>query len=375
MTFTTLGSIEAQDYNLRVWGTAAGTPSVATNNVYKLWGTGSGQYGMGQSMSTLDAAQINPNAGSLTPVTRGVNTNLPTSTVSAIQWTGLVTAINRMRYHQTLSTGSNLSLSGVHVGDTVSAPGTQNAIGTAFNSIDTSLTNCATSMGSGRTATAVALPGVSWNWTFADDPNLRTNFTETVLQWDTGEHARLFFNCGGVVRWHHSAVSYPGGASDRTLAMYDVVNQMGSIFIGYGSGTYGGYNLGTLTGASANGANAQKGYWNMPQGSYGSSVGTRNSGSATYSSGTYCTVYYQVAGSTSANGDRGNQIKVYQLMSSGYGGTGPADPGLGYPSGWATDTMNLSWTSTFDIIAPSVEVLPTVSWSTPAVSTGAASTI
>jgi hypothetical protein len=356
MTYSSAGLIEARDYNLRVWGTNSGTPSTTVNSIYRLWGPGYGNRGLGQDMSTIPAAfDIDPgtagvqNLGELNSVTGAAATSTAGDNVRAVQWTGLVAAINRMRFHQ-MGAGSNLSIQGVSIGSTIGIIG----------SIDSALTSASASTGTGTRGTVISGTNTLVTWSFNSDPQFRTFSFERIITFQDGDAARYFFNAGGQVRLRITNATTSGSA--RTLAMGETIDGTGTITIQYATNS-------GITGTTSGGpfAGAGKGYWNL--GTTYLLMGKHVAGTdgGVYSD-SYVEIRAKVDGTTGENGDVGNQISFRVTLGSGFGATGTASGPGGAPT-WATDSMNLTVNSTIDVFPPrTVAGVISNSWGSPTVS-------
>jgi hypothetical protein len=357
MTYSSLGTIEARDYNTRVWGSNSGTPNTSVNCLYRLWGPGFGDRGMGQDMATVPAAfDIDPgtagvqNTAELNPVTGAAITSTSGNNVRAVQWTGLVAAINRMRFHQTSGSGSNLSIAGVSIGSTISI----------IPSIDSALSSASTAMGSGRLGTVIAGDAINGTWTFNSVAEFRTQTHIRTITFQDGDAARYFFNAGGRLRFRITSSTTAGSA--RTLAMAETIEGVGTIDVQYK--TNGGM-TGTTTGGPF--AGAGKGYWNLGTAYLLLGRHEAGAGGAPYGD-SYVEVSARVHGTAGENGDVGNSISFQVKLGSGFGATGTATGPGGSPT-WATDSMNLAYNSTVDLLPPRVVAgVITNQWGTPTVS-------
>jgi hypothetical protein len=311
---------------------------------------------MGQDMSTVPAAfDIDPNTGGtqnlaeLTSVTGAANTSIAGDNVKAVQWTGLVAAINRMRFHQA-GAGSNLSIQGVSIGSTIGIIG----------SIDSALTSAAAATGNGTLGTVISGTNTSGTWTFNSDPQFRTFSFERTITFQDGDAARYFFNAGGRVRLRITNASTSGSA--RTLAMGETIDGTGTLTIQYATNS-------GITGTTSGGpfAGAGKGYWNL--GTTYLLMGKHVAGTdgGVYSD-SYVEIRAKVDGTSGENGDVGNQISFRITLGSGFGTTGTASGPGGTPT-WATDSMNLSFNSTIDVLPPrTVAGVISNQWGSPTVS-------
>ena len=350
MTYAKDGLIAASDYNTRVWGTATGTPDT-TNSVAcvnRFYGIGYGNKGLGQDMTSVYAGQANPNYGELYPVTKSANAiTQDGSRITAIQWVGLLSAINRVKYHQT---SGNLSVA-VHPGDKIST----------VTALDAAISSCETNMGKGLLGSRIAGSVFTDNWSSISSASTLTYTVYRTITFSSPERARWFFNAGGYLRIVISASDQSGGVP-RSQAMAQTINALGSCNIdANGTRNTGFSGLGTYgTPFTAQG----KGYWQLgPNNGYSNyvSLGGYLGGSL---AGVYsddfvtCGVYF--GGTQDANGDNGDTLYVRFNFSSGYGDTGPG----GLTPTWQSDSLNINIATTIDAYQPSTNVLAN-SWGTP----------
>jgi hypothetical protein len=304
---------------------------------------------MGQDMTSLLAGQTNPNYGELYPVRAG-NSTARGDTITAVQWTGLISVVNRVKYHQTTS---NLTLAGVHPGDKIST----------ITALDAALTSCETNMGKGLLGSRKAGTVFTDNWAFTSDAAGKDFTVYRAITFSSPERARWFFNAGGYLRIVISAQDKSGGVG-RSVAMAACVNALGQCSIDANgtrnTGFTGGGTYGTPFTAKS------KGYWQLgPLNDYTNYVtlgGFGGSQSGVYSDDYItCGVYF--GGQQDANGDNGDTLYVRFNIHSGYADTGPG----GLNPTWQTDSMNLDINTTIDAYPPSTNVLGD-SWGTPYVS-------
>ena len=355
MTYSSTGLIQAADYNTLVWGSSNGTPSVSSNNLYLLWGTGYGSRGMGQAMDlvplamdtnqTLSGAQ---STGELYSVTGG-----STQTVSAVQWSGLVGTINRMLYHQN-SVTSNIAITyapgvnsagtfpGVRVGDTIAVV---SGLTSALTSINTQMLSS-----TGRVASLTTTSTAGYLWNFASTATFQTvSPIERQIAFASGDQARYFFNSGGYIRVRISAQDNTGGGTARSASMAACINRVGSINItGSTNGGVATNNLpDTITGSG-------KGYWALPiisgvgdysTGLLGGFVGDPSVGVYTDDK---IKVFAGVSGDVGTNGSRGSVLRVAVSLDSGFAATGAA----GLVPSWQTDSMNVTVNVNIDYVQP-----------------------
>jgi len=151
MAYSSGGLIQATDFNTRV------------ASVNQLWGTGSGNYGYGQSTT--------------------VATNSSGSVVPASDWATLIARMTSMQQHQFNNTTG------------IPAQPTSGSIITYLSSVDTAITSLQTNRFASYTTTASAA--------LANTTNATTWHTSSVKTWTIAftddNHARYFFNAGGTL--------------------------------------------------------------------------------------------------------------------------------------------------------------------------------
>jgi hypothetical protein len=350
----------ASHYNQFVWGSAAGgTLVTSSNNIYRIWGRGSGNRGMNQSMVVVDGhdAYNNPNlvapnfrstaygtnpitaaawddrTGTLRPVT-GPSSGDVAETISANHWIGLFSTINRMLYHQ--NQPANLFLST----DTVSKPMFNGTI-KAVNYVQTNIDACATNMGTARATTTLALTNSSATNSWTVPNNTYSNQTRTfdrTCTWTDGNQARWFFNAGGKIRIKVSATA---SGDARSLEMGAIIDGLGTCTIGYGNNT----------GFSGNDSSATqdltKGYWTFSNGAGYTQLGRRSAVSGATYTNSYCTLSVKLSGDT-GEGANGAKFDVRLFAFSGYNLSGPD----GKDPDWRTDGLNITIAVQIEVLDP-----------------------
>jgi hypothetical protein len=175
MSYLSGQQIAAADYNGMAQTTTGG-------NVAFVMGTGSAQYGYGQTTTGIAAVSA-------------------TGTVTATQWAGLVYLINRGLGHQSgsaaqLATGSNI---GITAGARIAAFANVLSAATTIN------TNAATFNAQGTTVTgsnyvAWANAGIATSYT-------NSGFATRTVTFASADGARYFFNAGGQLNFVISSVT------------------------------------------------------------------------------------------------------------------------------------------------------------------------
>lgn len=194
MTYASGGIIAAADYNtLRSNG----------SNIYDHFSTGTGQRGLGQT------------SPSLTTVSAG-------TTITATQWTNLITAINKTLVHQGDAAFSPAS---------VAAGGIITYYSTLTAKSALAYTNAGTTAGLARSdATVVNTdrgPGNDWGTVAGNDT---LTFSNTVTFAD-GNSARYFFNGGGLIKLTFSRTG--AAAHTRDTEFSTLCTDCGTVTFGY----------------------------------------------------------------------------------------------------------------------------------------------
>lgn len=274
MSYSTGGTIQANDYNNLAWGgNTTNTYSGAINNIAWVMGTGFGIRGYGQTITAINAVTA---AG----------------TVTATQWAGLVHTLNKALGHQ----GGTLLANGSNIGITAGA--TIAAFANVASSVTTINTDANVAGASGTTVTGTGLnTTISWaNSSGAQS----TNWTRTAT-FASADQARYFFNAGGYISVVLTATNNNG------------TNRSGDILTMFQTNAAGfqikNANCTVRTGSSGtvNSSNDTLGYWKLT--SSNQEMLNLNSGSATYEyNSTKLEIKLKTNGVQGANGDVGTVI-------------------------------------------------------------------
>ena len=223
-----------------------------------VFGTGSGQTGYGQAISSP-------------AVTAG-------STISAAQWVALRNDMVKARQHQTGGTigtssatdGSNLLLpaSGISITETLR---------NQFNLFSNTITSDKFSIGSAQFSSEGLITGsrsTAWNGTL----------THNVTVSSTADNMRYFFNAGGKIR---ISANRSGGTSSSKNTTWDTMfSQIGEFVMDYTQTTY--------TGSSATGSAV--GWFDLTTSNQ--LIGQKNAPSGSYAENRYYVYARRDAGST-----------------------------------------------------------------------------
>ena len=229
MAYTAGATILDDEYNIFATGNAAGSGDNATANLNTLWGTGTGDYGYGETGSVISSVS----AG---------------STITATQWETLVGRMEAIAAHQ----GTTVTaVSTITAGDTISAVTT---LQTDLDAIWAARLDAAAS-GTPITAGGVNTRTTAW----AGQTGTQTIATTKRVAFASAAAARYWFNAGGLVTFTFSRSG--GTANDKNTEWADLCTKMGTVtFSGSASHTVAGtvYTGTTQTGGGAGGAGSAK---------------------------------------------------------------------------------------------------------------------
>jgi hypothetical protein len=348
----------ASHYNQFTWGSdSGGTLVTANNNIYYVWGRGSGNRGMNQSMvavpgydnynnanlvglpapnnrfipsgiNPLTSAAWSDQDGSLRPV-EGPSSGDPAEIILSSHWVGLFSTINRMLYHQNLA--GNITVDRAMFGGTLRA----------VSSIQSKIDSMASGSGSARARQTLALVNTSAtnSWTVANNTySAQTRTFDRTCTWNDGNQARWFFNAGGKIRIKVSATS---SGDARSLEMGAIIDGLGTCEIGYSS------NSGFSGNDSSATQDLTKGFWTFSNGAGYTQLGRRSAvAGATYTD-SYCTLSVKLSGDTS-EGSNGAKFDVRLFAYSGYNLSGPD----GKSPDWRTDGLNITIAVQIEVLDP-----------------------
>jgi hypothetical protein len=192
MAYSSGSVILDDDYNIFATGNAAGTGDNDTANINTVLGTGTGDKGYGQS-NTVSAVS----AG---------------STITATQWSTLLTRMTSLAAHQ----GTSITaISNPNAGDTIEAYA---ALSTNITSIFNNRNNAAAN-GTDITANGTTTTSSTWD--------VRAVTTKTVTFADAAS-LRYFFNAGGMIRM---SFSLTGGSDAKSQEWADLLTKTGTIVV------------------------------------------------------------------------------------------------------------------------------------------------
>lgn len=192
MAYSSGSTILDDDYNIFATGNAAGTGDNGTANLNTIWGSGTGDYGYGQS-SPISAVS----AG---------------STITATQWSTLLTRMTTLGNHQ----GTSITaISNPSAGDTIEAYA---ALSTNISSLFSSRLDAAAS-GTDITSNGTTTTSSTW------DVSATTSKTVTF---GSADQLRYFFNAGGMIRM---SFSLTGGSDSKSTEWEDLLTKSGTIVV------------------------------------------------------------------------------------------------------------------------------------------------
>jgi hypothetical protein len=314
MAYASGSLIEATDYNNLAWGGTQGTYTASPNNIAYVMGVGNGEFGYGQDVSAI-------------------NTVTATGTVTAVQWSGLLTTLNKALGHQS---GSGAQL-------TVTPAITAGNVITYFSTVSTAVgtinTNKALYTAQGSTTTGSTN---TWNST-AGLGAASSGFVDTNVTFASANAARYFFNAGGQINFVCSAIDSAG--TDRSTSIRDLINNMGGI-TAFRNTTNGGRSGSGGTIATNNTAFGYRNLTATPQ------TIVQTSDVSPYGSDyTFIQCFTNTADTT--NGSTGASIVFRTYYNSA------ADSGF-------LDNINITISTRADIVYPETTYL-TSSWGTPTI--------
>ena len=198
MTYSAGSLIQAADYNSLAWGGTQGTYTASPVNIAYVMGVGNGVVGYGQAVTAI-------------------NTVAAAGTVTAVQWSGLLTTLNAALGHQS---GSGAVLT---VSPTITAGNQITYFSTVQTAVTTINTNAALFSAQGSTSTGT---NDAANPTAAATAAL-SYIRDTNVTFASANAARYFFNAGGQINFVCSATS--ANASTRSTTLRDMINQIGGV--------------------------------------------------------------------------------------------------------------------------------------------------
>jgi hypothetical protein len=334
MAYTAGDTILDDEYNTFATGNAAGTGDNGTANLNTLWGTGTLDYGYGETGSTIAAVS----AG---------------STITAAQWNTLLGRIETIGAHQ-----------GTTVTDysTLSAGNTIAALADVSGDISDCFSNRLNAAASGSTVTTSGAATYGSSWQSSISGVHRITFA-------SANALRYFFNAGGLITFTFSRSG--GTTNDKNTEWSDLATKMGTItFSGSASHTVNSvaYTGTTQTGGGAGGA--------------GSAKSTIDAFALTTSyqqliikyadTAPYTANYIKLEAQTDAAAGSATYINFKVTAVDDAADTAnPAYPLAGTNPG-SLDLVDGTWTSTMNYILPASTQLTSAAWGSPTMSVATA---
>lgn len=322
MAYASGGVISATDYN--------GLAQNNSSNIAYVWGTGSSTFGYGQSVSALS------------PLSTG-------TTVTATQWSGLLTVLNNANLHQG---GTSLGPLNYTAGEII----------TYFSNVTTTVDNICTNRALYGSSGATIAGNVIIPRFLAptNDISARTWHTGFAVTFASADQARYFFNAGGRLNLVTSSATNNDG-TNRTADWCTFLATNMSTINGIGGTTNSGK---SGAGGTVNTNNTSIGYWNAggSNTSIGSTMVNISTTGGAYN-GAYLDVKLRTVGVQGNNSDVGNKVYVdvtmYSPTQSLYADPAPNSPGTGTTTDWNTteDQIDITWNARLDVVYPETTYL------------------
>ena len=313
MAYASAGLISATDYNALAWGGTQGTYTAVTKNIAYVMGVGTGAAGYGQTITAI-------------------NTVAAAATVTATQWSGLLTLLNGALGHQS---GAGAVLSGNYTAGSVITYFAN--VATAVTTINT---NAALYAAQGATTT-----GADFDATVTSSTGLSSYTVDRTVTFASADAARYFFNAGGQLNLRLSTVNSADTGSESSFAR--LVTGIGGV--GFKNTTNTGC---TGTGITLNTNNTALGYRTNVLNTPATIVQVTDT-TASYTASTgYLQVYTSSADTT--NGSVGLNVvfrTVYSIADKTW-----------------DDGLSLTYRMAVDIVYPESTYLTTNAWGTPTIS-------
>jgi len=312
MAYASAGLIQATDYNNLAWGGTQGTYTAATKNIAYVMGVGTGATGYGQTITAI-------------------NTVAAAGSVTATQWSGMLTLLNGALGHQS---GAGAVLSGNYTaGQTITYFAN---VATAVTTINT---NAALYAAQGATVT-----GANFDVTVTSSTGLSSYTVDRTVTFASADAARYFFNAGGQLNLRLTTVNSTDTGSENSFNR--LVTGLGGV--AFRNTANGGR---TGSGITLNTNNTALGYRtntvNTPQ-----TIVQVTDTTASYTASTgYLQVYTSSADTT--NGSVGLNVvfrTVYSITDKTW-----------------DDGLSLTYRMAVDIVYPESTYLTTNAWGTPTI--------
>ena len=330
MAYTAGDTILDDEYNTFATGNAAGTGDNGTANLNTVWGTGTLDYGYGETGSTIAAVS----AG---------------STITATQWNTLLGRIETIGAHQGTSV-TNYS--------TLSAGNTVEALATVSTDITNVFNARLDAAASGSTVTTNGASSRTTSWTTSINTTHRLTFA-------SANAFRYFFNAGGLVTFTFSRSG--GTSNNKNTEWSDLCTKMGTItFSGSSSHTVNGtaYTGTTQTGGGAGGAGSAKGTIDA----FALTTSNQQLIIKYADTAPYTANYIKIDAKASAAAGSATWIEFTVTCVDDAADTGNPTYPLAGTNPASLDIVDGTLTSTMNFIYPSSTYLTSASWGTPTMS-------
>lgn len=301
MSYASGGLIEATDYNNFING---------TNQLNKVWSTGSGNSGYGQT--------------AVSAVTAGTN-------VTATQWASLINTLNSALIHQS---GSGSGISAVTAGSTI------NYLSTLATNVNNSYTNRTNFNSQGSTTT-----GGTYNLACSSANGIaaQTFSVSRTVTFASADGARYFFNCGGQLNF----VCGTATNNNSTSRSGDLVTLVNTNFISYPAFRQGSGGGRTGTGGTVNTNATNIGYYQLT--TLDQTLCKITSTTTAYT-GDYIQLAVKSNGVQGSNADVGTVITFTLTLYSGAQSAYSAPPAAG--PGGTPPTNNTTTEDAIDVTVP-----------------------
>jgi hypothetical protein len=312
MAYASGGLISATDYNNLAWGGTQGTYTNVTKNIAYVMGVGTGATGYGQTVTAI-------------------NTVAAAATVTATQWSGLLTLLNGALGHQS---GAGAQLSGNYTaGQTI----------TYFANVATAVTTINTNAAL-YSAQGSTLTGANFDASVTGSTGLSSYTVDRVVTFGSANQARYFFNAGGQLNLRLSTLNAADNGSESSFAR--LVTGLGGV--GFRNTTNTGR---TGSGITLNTNNTALGYRTNVLNTPATIVQVTDT-TASYTASTgYLQVY--TSSSDTTNGSNGLNV-VFRTVFTVADKT------------W-NDTLSLTYRMAVDVVYPESTYLTTNAWGTPTI--------
>ena len=313
MTYSSGTLIQATDYNNLAWGGTQGTYTASPTNIAYVMGVGSGAIGYGQAITAI-------------------NTVAAAGSVTAVQWSGMLTLLNQATAHQS---GTAAITSNYTTGQKITYFAN---VATAVTTINT---NAALYSAQGATTT-----GANFDATISTTTGITTatQYGLRTVTFASANAARYFFNAGGQLNYYVSTPTGAGSAAQNSLIA--LINGLG----GWGQKNTSSTGR-TGSGITLNVNSTTFGYRNNVLNSGTTVVQVTDTAAAYTADVGYIQVYTNSSDTT--NGSNGLNVIFFTLFNV-------ADHIL-------DDTISLTHRTRVDIVYPESTYLTTNSWGTPTI--------